>query len=437
MYYNLIKISLFLLSFISIFLPGITNRDLAEFHFGILLFLAIIEIAQVKAISLFLVWIAGFVYIILSEMIVSDYGAEYGNTIRFLLIANNLLLIGYSVANNNNYNFLSRKAHNKISGWFVLVLLFLFITYLYLQYPSVERTLLQGRQLRNTLGTTTVSSMFINTLSICLPSLIAYYIVKIKGMSKWFALLLALPIFVFLFILATRYRFFFSIVPFLLIANFFHFEKIKLKYLIALLLLAVCIVSVTNYSKIHRNERFSITYQTDKPIRVIDNNTDYIYMFAKQCSPEGTVEMMRLGERYFEDHPYTYGKSIGFIFYFWVPRAFWSEKPTQVDYWLPRYYFDMADTASTSSGFMGELRADFGYFSLLLIFLFGILLKKANSLLITYDFGRKPCYESMYVSLLIPTTFFCVRGLNTSIMTFFCEVGLLFIIQRLLVKSNR
>lgn len=436
MYYNLIKISLFLLSFISIFLPGITNRDLAEFHFGILLFLAIIEIAQVKAISLFLVWIAGFVYIILSEMIVSDYGAEYGNTIRFLLIANNLLLIGYSVTNNCSFKVLSIKTHDKNSRWFVLVLLLLFITYLYMQYPSVERSFLHGRQLRNTLGTTTVSAILIDTIAICLPSLIAYYIVMIKRKSKWFALLLALPIFFFLYILATRYKFFFSIVPFFLVAGFLHFEKIKIRYLITLFLLVFCIGFITNYSKKHRTEGFSVRYKADKQIQVIDNDIDYIYMFAKQCSPEGTVEMMRLGERYFEDHPYTYGKSIGFIFYFWVPRAFWPEKPTQIDYWLPRYYYEMADTASTSSGFMGELRADFGYFSLLLIFLFGILLKKANSLLVIYDFGRKPCYESLYASLLIPTTFFCVRGLNLSITTFICEIGLLYLIQKFLVKTN-
>ena len=157
---------------------------------------------------------------------------------------------------------------------------------------------------------------------------------------------------------------------------------------------------------------------------------------ADHCSPEGCVEISRLFEIYFEYHPHTYGKSIGFVTYFWIPRRIWPGKPTQVEHWLPRYYNPhLSDKASNASGFMGALSADFGIYSLFVIFLFGCLLKKMNSLLVYYDFGRSHRYESLYVVLFIPVTFFGVRGLSMSTMTFISQALLLFALQKLFFKT--
>lgn len=426
--FNVTKYFLFFLSFVLMVLPGISNKELAEYHLYLLGVLALIEIGQVKAISLYSVWIAGFIYIILSEMILSPGGNIYDWTVRYLLSANNVVLLGYSIAANKQlYNY-KKTNFSTNSKFFPLLLIILMVFYMYNMLPKVSMSYLYGRQLVSTMGSGSLLGLINGALGLVLPTLIAYYVVHIKKGNKWLALLLVLPIFLFLIILSTRFKLLFSVIPFFLVSGFLNFEKVNFKSSILLFVAAIILSMFSQLTKVNRNESYINRWDN---LELEASGQNLAEIIAHQCSPEGCVGMTQLAERYFENHEHTYGKSIGFITYFWVPRAVWPNKPTQVDYWLPRYFNPkMADTASTASGFTGELRADFGYFSFIFLFFLGILLKRCNNFLKYYNYGRMPCYESIYASLLIPTTFFALRGLNLAITTFICAVLLLIIISK-------
>ncbi len=434
----IIKHLCFFFSFLLMLLPDITNKVLADYHLYIYGLLLVIEVMQVKAISLYSIWIAGFVYMILSEMILFPGGSEYNITVRYVLLANNLVLLGYSIGRNKKFFQYKQTRLSTNSQLFPFLLLFLTIFYIYNTYTSVVASYAYGRQLVSTTGSGTLLGTLNSSVGIILPSLIAYYVVHIRKSSKWIALLLVLPFFLFIFILATRFKLLFSVLPFFLISGFLNFNKITLKSTLYLILIIIVLVLSSLFTRTNRNESYSIGFGSLLELfELEDSKSSFAERIAQNCSPEGCVEMTHLSERYFENHDYTYGKSIGFISYFWIPRAVWPDKPTQIDHWLPRYYNpQMPDTASTASGFTGELRADFGYFSLFLLFLLGIFLKRCNYYLIYYNYGRAACYESIYASLLIPTTFFALRGLNLAITTFLCSFAVLKLLSIIKGKSN-
>ena len=429
-----IKYFLFFLSFTLIIIPGLSNKELAEMHLYLLSLLLLLEIVHVKAISLYSVWIAGFIYIILSEMILTTHGNQYSISIRYLLSANNVVLLSYSLAKHKKM-FKYRKTNFSIKSiFFPFLLLCLTVFYLYNTFPKVAMSYAYGRQLVSTMGSGTLLGTLTSALSLMLPSLIAYYVVHMKKKSKWLALLCATPIFLFLIVLSTRFKVLFSVIPFFLISGFLNINKVNIKSSIFLFLVIIALSVFSDFTKVNRNDSFTDRWSGLADSKQFEGN--FAEFVADHCSPEGCVEMTYLAERYFNDHEHTYGKSIGFIAYFWIPRTMWPDKPTQVDHWLPRYFNpNMADTASTASGFTGELRADFGYFSFIFLFLLGILLKRCNYYLVYYNYGRSPCFESIYASLLIPTTFFAIRGINLATTTFICSVLLLKLIS--LFKSPK
>lgn len=96
-------------------------------------------------------------------------------------------------------------------------------------------------------------------------------------------------------------------------------------------------------------------------------------------SPEGLLRNMAMIDLWATTHPHTHGKSIGFLGIFWIPRAIWVEKPTQLDHWLIREYENgFGSGYSTASSFCGELFMDFGYACLVVCFLLGVFMAKAD-----------------------------------------------------------
>lgn len=104
-----------------------------------------------------------------------------------------------------------------------------------------------------------------------------------------------------------------------------------------------------------------------------------IERIASKGSSEGLVRNMAMIDHWTETHPHTYGKSIGFLGIFWVPRFIWSDKPVQLDYWLIREYEGgFGGGHSTASSFCGELFMDFGYFCILVCFCLGGIMAKMD-----------------------------------------------------------
>ena len=267
---NLIKALLFLLSFVTMVIGGVSNRLLAEYHFYFLILLALVEFLQTKKLTLYIVWIAGFIYIILSEMIVNNYGPKYYSVTRFLLLSNNLVLIGYSLASDLNFRRKSTNTYNGKNHLFALIIIALYIYYIYTAIPKAAVNYVAGRQLVSTLGSGTMSGFFNRSLSLCLPSIVAYYWVTLKHKSKWLALLFVFPVFVFLFMGGTRFKLLFAAAPFFLISGFFNFNKMNLKDLCFLFVLAMVFVVTTNNLRLNRNESledlelFSVANETNR-----------------------------------------------------------------------------------------------------------------------------------------------------------------------------
>ncbi|MBE6400907.1 MAG: oligosaccharide repeat unit polymerase [Verrucomicrobia bacterium] len=96
-------------------------------------------------------------------------------------------------------------------------------------------------------------------------------------------------------------------------------------------------------------------------------------------SPEGLIRNMAMIDLWTETHSHTYGKSIGFLGIFWIPRVIWNDKPVQLDYWLIREYESgFGGGHSTASSFCGELFMDFGYFCILICFFLGGIMAKMD-----------------------------------------------------------
>ena len=152
-----------------------------------------------------------------------------------------------------------------------------------------------------------------------------------------------------------------------------------------------------------------------------------IVRLASNMSPEGVVRMARLADRYFADHSLHYGRETGFVLYFWVRRRFFPEKPTMLDYWLIREYNPLvSEKYTTASGFLGELRADFGWFSLLFVFLFGMLMRRLDDFSSAVFSAGNSSFDMVLASLLYPWVFFFVRSPVTSTISLLWELVLFY-----------
>jgi hypothetical protein len=137
---------------------------------------------------------------------------------------------------------------------------------------------------------------------------------------------------------------------------------------------------------------------------------------VNKLTNEGMLRNASMISDYTSKNGYTYGQSIGFLAYWWVPRGVWKEKPTQLDFWLIREYTsEYSDSGySTASGFFGELYMDFGkYFLMPFLFGLGYLLSYLNSILILNKTSLT--YDRYVISnSILAWVFFSVRSLMTS-----------------------
>jgi oligosaccharide repeat unit polymerase len=153
-------------------------------------------------------------------------------------------------------------------------------------------------------------------------------------------------------------------------------------------------------------------------------------------SPEGVVRSNAKMVDYFSNKPFLFGESTGFIFYFWIPRSIWKEKPTMLGHWLIREYGDkgFGSGHSASFGFSGDFYADFGIpGAIFLSFLLGIGLKKLESIRIQSFYiedERKILYAMVY-----PYVFFAVRSPITASITMIYILVVFFLLRRLLFKN--
>lgn len=225
------------------------------------------------------------------------------------------------------------------------------------------------------------------------------------------ALLFSSPVFFLMMFNGSRFRLLFTVLPFLLISDFIQVSNITTKKILRMLILVWLLLFVIDFMMQTRRGGLQ-EFSAQKKETLGGPNSNYLSVkLCQEGSPENIIPVLSYVKTEVETNGYTYGKSTGFIFYFWVPRSIWPGKPTQLNAWIPQKYMTgVGEGFSSSSGFCGEPFADFGYFSLILFIFLGYGLKKADDYLFCTDYGKKRCIHSLFAAMLIPCIPFMVRS---------------------------
>ena len=403
----------------------------------LVLYAAIIAIDIIKSrlFNLFHTWTASFIFIILSDMILcsaNDPLGTYTIPIFFYLLGNNAVLLGYLLTGSNHKKSIShyKVVHESYLIVFIILSILLFV---YLNFDSVVKTLAFGRILDESMGSTTFLATFVSALGTILPALIAYYFRYVKRKSMIYSILLVLPIFIMQFILATRFKLLFQILPFVIILGLIRVNRVTLKTVVVIVIAAYAFNVASTYLVENRNKATNAVNHREERY-LTSHQDDIIYNLAHEMSPEGIMYMTSLANNYFDDHELSYGRECSTILYFWVPRAIWPDKPTQLDHWLIRKYENASDSFSSASGFLGELRADFGWFAILLAMLIGVALKKCDIYIQRLLNAETPSFGIVFASLLYPYFFFFVRSPLTASVHILTIYLIYIIIRRLFMK---
>lgn len=409
---------------------------IAEVNLVVLSGMILLDYFDKKSLSLFQVWLVGFIYIILSEAILIEPGINIIEAVKFLIVANCMILWGYMMpvkykSRKNNYKLINQTKKSRLSPYILIVLV---ISYVLYSLPGAILTYRLGRN--SAVGImwedrNIIISSFLSSLSFVLPSIIVYYYKEIRGKeSILIPLLISMPIFAVLFVAGTRFPLLFSFGGFLIVAFAKSTGRIALNpKLIGLLFLLVTSSFLMGQFRTGGLAGFeSFASETIKEPRLSKR-------LASKMSPEGVVDMTAMSITYFENNPHTHGKSIAFLTYFWVPRSIWPDKPTMLGHWMIRKYRSgFGEGHSSSFGFTGELFADFGYFSLFFVFLLGVLLKRAD-MYRAFQLAQPMSYSKILVAMMFSYVFFFVRSPVTSSINFIGILLVYSLIRRLLFKK--
>lgn len=402
--------------------------------FGLSVFIAL-DYFKSKSLTFFQTWIISFIFIILSEAILINPGENILNAVKYLLIANNLVIIGYIVpARFKKRNYIKNFYIGKTFKWIPYILIFLVVVYALSALPSAIVTFSMGRDYAAEVLNkeyNVISNSFLSSLGFVLPSIIVFYYKEIKlKKSIIIPLILSFPIFAILFIGGTRFPLLFSFGGFLIVSQASPSGRISLNLkLVSLLLLLV--VSSWLMGQFRSGGLMGFEYKQAESVTDVRLSK----RLASKMSPEGVVDMTAMSMTYFESNPHTHGKSIAFLTYFWVPRSVWPDKPTMLGHWMIRKYRSgFGEGHSSSFGFTGELFADFGYFSLFFVFLLGVLLKRAD-MYRAFQLAQPMSYSKILVAMMFSYVFFFVRSPVTSSVNFIGILLVYSLIRKLLFKK--
>lgn len=430
---KLVKIALLiLLSTIFILIDSLYSLASAYFYF-LISFLAT-DIFNKKKIKLIHVWCVGFIYIILSEVFLTSglisniYALD---ALKFLITANNIILLGYLTNNNLKktklkdviYYYYPRKG-------ILFLLLSLVVFYVTMSLPRAVISFFSGRANASE-GENFMIISVLNSMAFLLPSVILFYFYYIKKTSLFQPFLLSSPIFVILFMEGSRFPLLFSFLGFILTYNYLRVNKISLKNFF---IVGSAILVLVSSSYVMKEFRTTGNKSNLVPDQTKNEYKDMPTYLSQYLSNEGVIDMTTLMMQHFSSHDHLYGVSSGFITYFWVPRIFWEDKPTMLGHWFIRQYRSgFGEWHSASFGFTGELFADFGYFSLIIIFFIGRFIKNAEKFQETALASKS--YNVILGAMLFPYIFFFVRSPITSSTTFLGILFFLFVFKRYFFKE--
>ncbi len=430
-----LEVMLLLVSAIAFFSPIVVTKDFVAWIFIAYLLLIANNLYYNRRLNLFQVWNASYVYVIISEMILISHRdvltLDYQFAIAFLLLSNSVFICGYVIAKFSNITWNEGAFYRLVNkkSFIIVIILFIYL-YFYYKYQNALFNFENGRAVSNALGSGSVMRIVVNSVGMLLPPLIGYYSAY-HTKHKWMSLLVVIPIFIIQLLISTRFRVLYMALPYMIIVGILPLKINSLKRVLTLILLFIILSFGSSFLKKYRYT--SLAEDVDFSA-LYSGSTDSFVSIADKMSPEGVVHMTMLANDYFAVHPLSHGKESLYITYFWVPRSIWNDKPTPIDYWLIREYDTIGESVTTASGFPGEIRADFGYYCFIIIFLWGICLKYLDSIVLSFNFKRES-FNVILMAMLFPWIFFFVRSPNTATISFVLEVLLFVVLRKLFTKK--
>lgn len=402
------------------------------------LFIILFNHLRVRTFNVYQVWIIAYIFIVWAEMRITTTESYANPYIRFTL-SNCFVLLGY-YAYQGRKKISSGKVRfiSKTNWTFTFFLVVLYVLYIALSVNSALANFQFGRQLSAAKGSTSLSGVLVSALGTLLPALIAYYLKYVKGKKNIVSFIVCLPIFIIILLQSTRFKFLFTVLPYLIVIDLFSLGKSSGKKNVIMLLSALLLVGISSFVKENRNTAFmEIEKKSLVGISKVNDSDPFTLKLAKNMSSEGVVYMAYVADNYFSNHSLHWGKELSFILYFWVPRAIWPSKPTQLDYWLIREYSSetVASAFSSASGFIGEARADFGWGCLLFAFLIGMLFRRIDGYKAIIWSRYNDSLNVVLVAIVVPWIFFFVRSPLTSTMSLIWELVIYYLFARLFSSS--
>jgi len=179
---------------------------------------------------------------------------------------------------------------------------------------------------------------------------------------KWRFSLLILTLFI-LHMVVNGERIFFALFLVSLITSFWLYGRKRL--IAALLMIAPVLAFVFSAWAYFRNditkigENFSSYMEQDLGNRAVTNLMD-------ACDGSDTLILFHIIDDFGEKYDYMYGESYARVFFFMVPRSFYPEKPERFTVHLAKIY-EPGATTSLAATQLGELYANFGVLSVILL----------------------------------------------------------------------
>ncbi|KNB61246.1 O-antigen polymerase [Chryseobacterium sp. Hurlbut01] len=398
------------------------------------------NILKDRYISLASIFIFGFIYIYFKEILnntpdlIQEWGEDNINTAyKVVMLSAVTFLAGYYIYeiifHKKNNNPLLKKEIFFIKNKKRFFTITFFLTYLVFfgNIILIINGLTKGRQ--NAFEYGVLSSISYAIGVICIVNY-KHYFKQFYGKDNYLKVILySLPIFILYLGSGTRFLLLFGVIA-LINSSLFN---LKVKKILMLGAIVITIGFIGNFFLKYRNSGFAADTKVEYTAK--EKNNSLNKMIVSNFTEEAVFRNAAMINDYTQKNDYTYGKSISFILYFWVPRVFWESKPTQIDHWLIRKYTHEYDDSghSTASGYLGEIYMDFGkYLTVFIFFFIGMMISKVNNKLLSVNIDSY--FKLLISSSIIAWLFFAVRSVLTSTMMLVFIIILAYVFSKLFKK---
>lgn len=376
----------------------------------------VLEIFQRRRVNLLIVFFTAFVYMVPAEGILnyqnlySRWGTENVTTaIRFLIASSSAIFVGYKIGGGSilmrswypdrdiGANF---YVNHKRSLVFIL-LLFTFIFFVS-HFQNTIYGLLSGR-----------GSAFPHSYSVIVYSAayitVGLWTVIFKG-NVLKTIFFSSPIILTFFATGTRFLLLFLI--FILFFKELYFLKVK--YLWRIVFVTIILLTTVDVVRQSRLGGIANISEIQNTTNVSGANPTLTESIVRHGSREGLIRNIAMINDYTSKNGHTYGRSIGFLAIFWIPRSVWVEKPVMLDSWLIREYeTGFSSGHSSASSYGGELLMDFGFFFSCIILCFaGFMLYRLDRWIL--DVYNKSFRNYILSGFILGWVFFATRSLLTA-----------------------